>query len=70
MADMEYLALEMRLAHEAIREALGYVAEATDAYTTAHAEAEVKAVTESLAYADKKLGNAERKLAQMLEHIT
>ena len=70
MADMDYLALEMRLAHEAIKEALGYVNEATDAYSTAHAEAEAKAVKDSLGYADKKLANAERKLAQMLEHIS
>ena len=70
MADMDYLALELRLAHEAIKEALGYVAEATDAYSSAHAEAEAKAVTDSLGYADKKLGNAERKLAEMLAHIT
>ena len=31
---------------------------------------DVQAVKVSLAYADKKLANAERKLAQLLEHIS
>ena len=70
MADMDYLALEMRLAHQAIREALGYVNEASDAYSSEHADAEVKALKDSLDYADKTLAHAESTLSALLEHLS
>lgn len=70
MADIDYMAMEMRLAHHAIKEAMNYVKEATDAYTSEHADAEVRAIKDSLDYADQKLSLAEGKLAALRDHIT